>query len=230
MRKKIILSLAGALLLSACARTWDYPRLDSLPSAGPLPPATVCRQCHEEEFLAWQQTEHAEAERMAIVSRPELRECGACHELAADHPQAPEANPPRSIAKLSKTEQNNLCGKCHYNPELFGLRAINPHDRHALLTSVGLEGRKRQLSCLDCHSGHHGKGEMLVKVKPHLCFKCHTEAVLTMGIFQPFNYLAWGKACQACHAVHGGSAAAQWGRMGVGFCVICHFAGVALVG
>ena len=51
-----------------------------------------------------------------------------------------------------------------------------------------------------------------------------------MGIFQPFNYLTVGKMCQACHTVHGGSASERWGRMGVGFCVICHFAGVALVG
>ena len=230
MQKKIVLAIICSLVLFGCARTWDYPRLENLPNTEAVPPATVCQQCHEDEYQAWKKTEHAEPDRMAIISRPELRECGACHQISARHVEDPEANPPKSIKSFSKTEQNNICGKCHYNQQLFGYKAINPHDRHALLASVGLEGRKKQLSCLDCHSGHQGHSDMLVKIKPHICFKCHTEAVVTMGVFQPFNYLTFGKACEACHAVHGGSASAQWGRMGVGVCVICHFAGVALAG
>jgi predicted CXXCH cytochrome family protein len=50
-----------------------------------------------------------------------------------------------------------------------------------------------------------------------------------MGIFLPFNYLAFGKFCQACHTVHSGSSAAQNTRMAVGFCIICHVVGTALV-
>jgi hypothetical protein len=71
---------------------------------------------------------------------------------------------------------------------------------------------------------------VLVRIKAHICFECHTSAIVTMGIFQPFNYLTFGKMCQACQTVHGGSASERWGHMGVGFCVICHFAGVAIVG
>ena len=230
MRKYIMLVLICGLAMFGCARTWEYPSLENLEIAGPVPPATECKSCHEAEYDAWKRTEHSEPERMSIVPRPELRECAACHDNSANHVRDPQANPQKDIVKLSKTEQNNICGKCHYNQEIFGFRAINPHDRHGLLTSTGLEGRKNQLSCLDCHSGHHGKSEMLVRIKPHICFKCHTEAIVTMGVFQPFNYLFYGKACQACHAVHGGSGTAQWSRMGVGFCVVCHFTGVAVAG
>ncbi len=228
MQKRIVLSLACCLVLVGCARTWEYPKLENLQTAGQVPPAIVCQPCHEAEYQAWKETDHADADKMAVIPRPELRQCGACHQVDPKHVEDPEANPPQSIKSLSKTEQNNLCGKCHYNQELFGLRAINPHDRHGLLTSTGLEGRKNQLSCLDCHAGHLGHAVMLVKMKPHICLKWHKVAIVTMGVFQPFNYLAFGKACEACHAVHGGSATAQWSRMGVGFCVVCHFTGVAL--
>jgi len=45
-----------------------------------------------------------------------------------------------------------------------------------------------------------------------------------MGVFQPVNYLAFGKACFGCHTVHGGSDAGKLVRMAVGAgvtCVIC---------
>ena len=49
------------------------------------------------------------------------------------------------IFKLSNI-QNNTCGKGHYNQDIFGSKAINPHDKHALFMSVGLEGKKNELA------------------------------------------------------------------------------------
>ncbi len=46
---------------------------------------------------------------------------------------------------------------------------------------------------------------------------------------RPPTLMINGYMCQACHTVHGGSAGERWTRMSVGFCVVCHFAGVALV-
>ena len=71
---------------------------------------------------------------------------------------------------------------------------------------------------------------MLASIKAHICFTCHKEAIVTMGVFQPFNYLFLGKACQACHAIHGGSSGAQAARMGAGFCVVCHVVGTSVLG
>jgi predicted CXXCH cytochrome family protein len=160
---------------------------------------------------------------MAIVPFPGLRECGACHGNISAHASDPSVKPETSPADLSKTEQNTLCGKCHFNQDLLKRSAINPQDRHAVFMSVGFEGRKKQISCLDCHSGHQGKSNMLVSIKAHICFRCHKVAIATMGVFQPFNYLFFGKACQVCHAIHGGSSAAQGARMGIGVCVVCHY-------
>lgn len=166
---------------------------------------------------------------MTVIPVTELHECGACHAGLTAHLADP-AKTPQKIAALTKTEQNMICGKCHYNQTLFGSKAINPHDKHALYASVGFEGQTQQLSCLDCHSGHQGKSAMLVKIKAHICYKCHTGAIVTMAVFQPFGYLTFGKACQGCHAVHGGSSSAQWGRMGVGVCVVCHVVGTSFGG
>jgi len=165
---------------------------------------------------------------MARIPVVELRECGACHGNLGAH-VADASRVPLKITALTKTEQNTICGKCHFSQALFGRDAINPHDKHALYKSVGFEGHEQQLSCLDCHSGHQGKSGMLVRIKAHICYQCHTGAIVTMAVFQPFGYLSAGKACQGCHAVHGDSKNAQWGRMGAGVCVVCHFVGVSLV-
>lgn len=229
VRAFALLGLA-CLTVWGCARTWKYTKMEDLRVDGPAAVSTDCKDCHEGEYASWKHTRHGDATRMSRVSVESLRECGACHESLPAHSADPQASAPPSLGQLGKSEQNAVCGKCHFNQELFGRRAINPGDRHALFTSVGFEGWKKQLSCLECHSGHQGKSEMLINIKAQVCFRCHKGAIATMGIFQPINYATAGKACQACHSVHGGSAAARWTRMGTGFCVVCHYVGVALVG
>jgi predicted CXXCH cytochrome family protein len=233
MKKRIFVALFPAVVLSlvaaGCARTWQFSPIESYRPPENLPPASSCQPCHQSEYDSWGKTRHASAVHMTIVPVKELRECGACHDDIAAHAADSTVKPGTTPAKLSKTEQNTVCGKCHFNQDIFGSGAINPGDKHALFMSVGFEGKKQQLSCLDCHSGHKGGSEMLVSMKAHICFTCHKAAIVTMGVFQPLNYLTFGKTCQACHAVHGGSSGAQAARMGTGVCVICHFVGVALV-
>lgn len=234
MQKKIILALlliAGlALLAAGCGtRTWQFTPIDAFRPAESVPPASACKSCHESEFASWKKTRHADDVHMTIVPVEGLRGCGACHDNVAGHAADPSVKPGTSPAKMTKTEQNTVCGKCHFNQDLLGSAAINPADKHALYKNVGFEGREQQIACLDCHSGHKGRTEMLVSMKAHVCYNCHKGAIVTMGIFQPFNYLTFGKTCQACHSVHGGSSGAQAARMGAGVCVICHFTGVALV-
>ncbi len=167
---------------------------------------------------------------MEIVPVPELRGCGACHTGLDAHAVNPTAKPVPVPDKTDKTGKNMVCGKCHFNHEMLGGMSINPEGKHGLFMSVGFEGKKQQISCLDCHSGHQGGADMLQSIKAHVCFKCHKGAVVTMGIFQPFNYLTFGKACQACHSVHGGSSEAQATRMGIGVCIVCHVVGTSLGG
>ena len=215
------------LLTAGCSSTgkWNFTKLSEIPVEASVPPAAECRVCHEAEYGTWEKTDHGDPQAMAKITVAQLKECGACHGGLAAHAGDPESNHPPAIASLDKSGQNRICGNCHYNKDLLGWKSINPNHRHGLFMSVGFQGKKRQLSCLDCHEGHGGKREMLQSIQAHTCFKCHKEAIATMGVFQPLNYLAAGKVCTACHAPHGTSALGHAARMTVGFvgtCMPCH--------
>ena len=188
--------------------------------------------CHDQEYETWSYTAHADSESMSRTASISDNSCTVCHEVAPAHAEAPDENPPRKIKAMSKSEQNALCGRCHFRKDLFGWSAIDPKGRHGLFMSVGFEeGYKKQLSCLDCHEGHGKHDDMLVTMKAHVCYTCHKEAIITMGIVQPFNYLTMGKACRACHTVHGASTVKQWAYTCVGTyltvaatCNACHIA------
>jgi predicted CXXCH cytochrome family protein len=230
VNKKVVLLFIAAIALSGCARTWQFTPIDAFKPADTVPQAVVCGPCHQSEYDSWKKTRHSSETHMSVIPIQDLRECGACHTGLAAHAGDPAVNPGVLPEKMTKTEQNTLCGKCHFNQKLLNSMAINPEDKHALFMSVGFEGKEKQITCLDCHSGHKGGAEMLTSIKAHVCFKCHKAAIATMGVFQPLNYLTFGKACQACHAIHGGSSNAQAARMGVGVCVVCHVVGTSLVG
>ncbi|MEI6971005.1 MAG: cytochrome c3 family protein [bacterium] len=217
-----------AILIGAgCSSTgtWQYTKLDSLPVEKTVPAATSCTECHQPEYETWKKTDHSDAESMKKITVTQLLECGACHDNLAAHLETPDKATPTDLAKIDKTALNQVCGKCHFNKELMGWDAINPNNEHGFITSVGFEGKEEQLSCLDCHDGHSGKRNMLEGIQAHTCFKCHKSAIVTMGAFQPLNYVAAGEVCTACHAPHGTSKVGQAGRMATGVtlvCVACH--------
>jgi hypothetical protein len=189
------------------------------------PKAVTCRDCHKIQYDDWQQTKHADFEVMKKVPDAALHECGACHDNLSEHRDEPAKTKPSAIKAMDKTTQNTMCGKCHYSKDILSGCVINPEHAHGPIMSVGFEGKKKQLSCLDCHQVHGGKTDMLQGIRAHTCFKCHKEAIITMGVFQPINYLCAGKACLACHASHGTSTAGHVTRMTVGMavtCAICH--------
>ncbi|MCE5252545.1 cytochrome c3 family protein [bacterium] len=223
MRKLILLyafMLAGVM---GCSRAWVAPEITGVPPKN-IPDPDRCGLCHQAEYNSWRKTVHATTPRIAAI--PELPGgCAACHANVSSHIGNPDTVKPPHIPSLSGTDKNLICGKCHFNREIVGRKAINPRDRHGLFLSVGFESKAVQLDCLQCHRGHGGKSDMLRSMRANACFKCHKEAIITMGVFQPVNYLAAGKACFGCHTAHGGSAPGKLARMTVGIgvtCVICH--------
>ncbi|HPR65066.1 MAG TPA: cytochrome c3 family protein [Thermoanaerobaculia bacterium] len=204
---------------------WDYVPMKDVSVESEVPSASVCVDCHTRQHGTWNKTDHSDPKKMAKIPHPELRECGACHEGLSAHVQNPDLGTPPDLSAMPKHDQNHLCGKCHYNKDIFGQKSINPLNRHGLFMSVGFEGKKRQLSCLDCHEGHGTHADMLKTIRAHTCFQCHKEAIATMGIFQPFNYVTAGKICLSCHAAHGTTTAGHVSRMTLGLagtCIACH--------
>ena len=230
MRTLIAPALIALALLSGCTRSWNYDGLSKYEPGGPVAPSSTCQPCHEREFDSWKSSKHAKSSLMSRATPEQSRECGACHENSLAHSEDPGAGLPSNPSRMDKAGQNAVCGKCHFDQDVLGGRAMNPRDRHGLLTSAGFEGHRKQISCLECHSAHAGKAEMLAGARAHVCFRCHKTAIVTMGVFQPVNYLTFGKACQACHTIHGGSMVSKTARMSVGVCVVCHFGGIALMG
>jgi len=229
MRARILMLVVFAsvfvLVALGCSANWEYRPLESFGTSEAPQQAQMCSECHADEHRDWMDTKHSSSDSMATVTVDQFRECGACHSGTVTHAASRGEQKPPSIGKMTKSEQNAICGKCHFNKDVMGSDAINPDAKHSPIMSVGFgEDKKRQLSCLECHSGHKGGTEMLQNIKAHVCFKCHKAAIVTMGIFQPFNYLAGGKACQLCHAVHGGTTGQLAGRMAIGVatCVPCH--------
>jgi predicted CXXCH cytochrome family protein len=226
---KLILPLVATLfvisLIGTGCSTWEYPKLSDLPVSARVPAGNSCAECHADQYDSWKKTAHADSTRMAVVAISQFRECGACHDNLAAHAEDPTNVPTLSIPKLSRSDQNKVCGKCHFSPEVLTQKAINPKNRHGLFMSYGFQGYKDTLSCLDCHSGHDGRKKMLQSIQAHTCFKCHKEAIVTMGVFQPFNYIAGGWVCLGCHPAHGGTAPHQLARVATGAvitCLVCH--------
>jgi predicted CXXCH cytochrome family protein len=221
-------AVAGFLLLifflAGCA-TWEFTAIKDLPVQASVPAPKSCGECHEEQYAIWKNSVHGDSARTAKVGVPGLTGCGACHGSLAAHADDPNNVQPPSILKMNRLEQNRVCGKCHYNRDLMGSGAINPHNRHGLLFSYGFEGFKDTISCLECHGGHSRKTGMLQSIRAHTCFKCHKEAIATMGVFQPLNYAVAGKLCVTCHPAHGATAPHQAVRLAGGalaVCLVCH--------
>lgn len=222
----LLLSIA----ISGCATGWNAAFNRPVFSE---PPAEIssCADCHDDQYATWNRTRHADPRDMRDVPTQTGRHCEVCHVVPAGHADSPETIAPVSISQQTKTEQNELCGRCHYDKDIVGWNAIDPGGRHGLFMSVGLDGSKykKQLSCLDCHEGHGRHADMLVTMRAHICFKCHKEAIATMGIVQPINYLTFGKACFGCHSPHGKDTWKQWVYTAVGTyitvdlaCNTCH--------
>lgn len=225
MRNLLLYSgIFASMIFSGCAAMNDT-RHTGASASEDFKDSRSCIGCHPKQYDAWAKSPHANAKRMSTVEDVRLQGCAACHDQSTAHAENPEKVIPRSISGMSKTEQNSLCGACHYNTTVVRGNSVNPRNRHGVFMSVGLEGYKRQFSCLDCHTGHGGKADMLRSVRAHTCFGCHKEAVITMGVFQPINYLTAGKTCVSCHPSHGGSRPHQVARMTVGMavtCIVCH--------
>ncbi len=220
MRSMLLMMTIAAMVSSGCASMKNAPARGA---GGGM--AETCGKCHPDQYASWQKTPHADQTRMRAVKDTALRQCDACHELPAAHADDPAKPTRRSPSGMTRSEQNAVCGKCHFDNATVKTRTVNPRNRHGLIMSVGFEGFKRQISCLDCHKGHSVKADMLKSIRAHTCFQCHKEAVVTMGVFQPVNYLTAGKTCVSCHPSHGGPRSEQAARMTAGMvvtCIICH--------
>src|SRR5580704_16417285 len=89
--------------------------------------------------------------------------CEDCHGAAASHVADPtDTSKLFLFEKATPKEIDSRCLGCHAG----GTQHMN---------AINSEHAKNEVSCVSCHSPHHGKDSdfMLVKSQPELCYSCH---------------------------------------------------------
>jgi predicted CXXCH cytochrome family protein len=116
--------------------------------------ADVCQGCHDDAYQSFAKSAHAATLKSAA---PQTRGCEGCHGPGAAHVEA--GGDPEKIWRYSNAQPdviNHRCTRCHE-------------------TSLGEVHVKAHLTCLTCHSAHHGHQHEALLVKPvnQLCRGCH---------------------------------------------------------
>lgn len=185
--------------------------IPSLAVAGPPPGAEfigsgMCADCHEEVVQEFAGSVHS----ILLDSSPEYddRLCEMCHGPGSAH--AEEEDPALIVnpAKVSDSEAESLCLDCHSGRKFSDWQ----------FSSHQTEG----VSCVSCHSGHAGPGEMLRTETPELCLGCHTD--VRAAFYLPSHHpVSEGRMdCMSCHGVHGSQDQFVMGIDQRDRCFACH--------
>jgi hypothetical protein len=141
--------------------------------------SSVCRRCHEAEYLPWQASKHA-----PVV-------CESCHGPLAEHAAtAPVVAPPGTIEVEIPTQA--LCIACH---EQVPGRPPN-------VAQVELASHYAGAPCLGCHDVHSATAKRPPEISHSLaglpaCITCHTPAGLKPV---PVGHEPAADAvCRTCH-------------------------------
>jgi DmsE family decaheme c-type cytochrome len=211
MRSLLLLLLA----LTACTGTTAH--VDDEAAAEPPANATyagadVCVACHDDQATSYGKTIHAQ---VLDESRPETdRGCEACHGPGSVHAEAGGGKGVGGLRAFVRDEpatgRSAACLRCH---------AGNVH-RHDFLRG---EHALANVACTDCHSGHAGIGEaMLRQSTPDLCYGCHADVRASFGLPERHGPGAAPPDCGACHDPHGTPNLASLHEANDRRCVECH--------
>jgi DmsE family decaheme c-type cytochrome len=172
---------------------------DSSQSKAPAPPraaseyagAQSCKDCHAAEYKSWERSSHwSQTYKEGGIAK---HGCEDCHGPAAAHVASPaDVSMLFLFKKASAKDINARCLACH---------AGGPQHMNALNS----EHSKNDVSCVSCHSPHHGKESdfLLVKSQPELCYSCHLQQKAQFEM--PFHHRVNEGLiqCSDCHNVHG---------------------------
>lgn len=156
----------------------------------------TCIACHQEHGAEIAKTIHGKVKEFELAVK-EARGCEGCHGPGSLHVEAagdkadPKFGTIKKISALGPTESANVCLSCHKQGPGMDWKG----------SAHSLSGD----SCNACHDPHEGKGKLLKKEEPELCFSCHTEKK-AQGKLPSHHPVAEGKMkCTSCHDPHSAS-------------------------
>ena len=161
------------------------------PEASQYAGAEACKTCHEDIYNGWEKSAHwQQTYKEGGIAK---HGCEDCHGPAASHAADPSDTSKLFLfEKASTKEINARCLTCHAS----GTQHMN---------AINSEHSKNGVSCVSCHSPHHGKESdfMLAKSQPELCYGCHLQQKAQFDM--PFHHRVNEGLiqCSDCHNVHG---------------------------
>jgi DmsE family decaheme c-type cytochrome len=150
-----------------------------------------CKTCHADIYNGWEKSPHwKQTYKEGGIAK---HGCEDCHGAAASHVADPtDTSKLFLFEKATPKEIDSRCLGCHAG----GTQHMN---------AINSEHAKNEVSCVSCHSPHHGKDSdfMLVKSQPELCYSCHLAKKAEFDM--PFHHrVNEGLVqCTDCHNPHG---------------------------
>jgi DmsE family decaheme c-type cytochrome len=199
-----LLLLLGMLLVPTQAQAQESapskgdtkpPSAVSAAAQNPSPATYVgsesCKTCHADIYNGWEKSPHwKQTYKEGGIAK---HGCEDCHGAAASHVADPtDTSKLFLFEKATPKEIDSRCLGCHAG----GTQHMN---------AINSEHAKNEVSCVSCHSPHHGKDSdfMLVKSQPELCYSCHLAKKAEFDM--PFHHrVNEGLVqCTDCHNPHG---------------------------
>jgi DmsE family decaheme c-type cytochrome len=153
--------------------------------------ADTCKACHADIYTGWEKSPHwQQTYKEGGIAK---HGCEDCHGPGSAHVAGGgDVTKIFTFKDASTNEIDNRCMTCHAGGAQH-MNAIN--SVHA----------KNGVSCIACHSPHHGKDSdfLLVKTQPELCYSCHLAKKAEFDM--PFHHRVNEGLiqCTDCHNPHG---------------------------
>ena len=153
--------------------------------------ADTCKTCHADIYSGWEKGPHwKQTYKEGGIAK---HGCEDCHGPGSAHVAGGgDVSKIFTFKDASTKEIDNRCMTCHAG----GTQHMN---------AINSEHARNEVSCIACHSPHHGKDSdfLLLKTQPELCYSCHLAKKAEFDM--PFHHrVNEGLVqCTDCHNPHG---------------------------
>ncbi len=150
-----------------------------------------CEKCHQETGWTKMKFNHNKKTKFKLVSKHKKVNCTICHPNDRFIKTPKACYSCHRLNDVHRGGNGKNCKKCH-NPR--GWKKVKfSHNKD---TNFKLEGRHKEVICVDCHKQDEAKLDIKVgkkKKKARHCYNCHKQDDEHKGTF--------GRKCETCHGV-----------------------------